>query len=199
VVAPESAVAATARFEFQNRITGYETSFYVLGFVTNTSAFAVDRPKVTAGLHDAKGVEVGSADGFAEGDTLDPGKSAPVKILVREPPVFKDMTFEAVATHASAHAPAAEGLRVDVLQAPHEVMGSWEVSGKIHNGGPSTARFVNVRVLAFDDADHLVGLDMTYADGQTLPAGSDARFRITPLYDKAPHRFEYSVSAQRTN
>ena len=196
---PEPEVPPTAKFEFQNRIPGYQTSFYVLGFVTNTSPFAVDKPKVTAVLHGANGAEVGTADGFADADWLEAGAKSPVKVLVQNPPAFQEMTFEVVASRASAHTPAAEALRVDVLQAPHEVMGSWEVTGKIHNGGQSAARFVNVRVLAYDAAGRLVGLDNTYADGQSLPAGADARFRITPLYDKAPQRFEYFVSAQLAN
>jgi hypothetical protein len=187
---------ATATFKFESRASGYQSSFYVLGFVTNTSAFAIDKPKVTAVLHDQSKKEIGTRDGYAEAETLEPNATAPIKLLVSDPPPFRDLSFEVVAVKASYHTASASGLTLEVLQPPHQVLGSWEVSGKVHNGGGQAARFVNVRALAFDAAGHLVGLDTTYADGQSLAAGADARFRITPLYDAPPHHFQYSVYAQ---
>src|SRR5262249_44605643 len=108
----------------------------------------------------------------------------------------RDMTFEVVASRSTFHVEEASGLSVDVLQPPHQVMGSWEIAGKVHNAGSQAARFVNIRALAFDAAGRLVGLDTTYADGESLAAGADARFRMTPLYDSPPHHYQYSVSAQ---
>ena len=54
--APEPEPTATANFEFHQLQSGYQTSFYALGFVTNTSPFVIDKPKVIAVLLDRKSV-----------------------------------------------------------------------------------------------------------------------------------------------
>jgi len=188
---------ASATFAEQSHISGYQSSFYVLGFVTNTSPFTVEKPKVTAVLLDKSGQELATRDGFAEGDALAPQAIAPVKLLVSDPPAHSRIKFEVVVRKASYIPEQARGLRLEVLEAPHVTFGtSWEVTGKVVNGGEQRARFVNVLVQAFDASNRLIGLDSTYADGEAIAAGAVARFRAMPLYDAPPHHFKYTVSGQ---
>jgi len=190
-------VPASATFDVHSRISGYQSSFYVLGFVKNTSPFPIDKPKVTAVLLDKSGKELTSRDGYAEGDVLAPQATAPIKVLISDPPAFDHLSYEVVPAKATYFPEKAAGLRLEILEAPHVTSGSgWEVTGKVFNGGTQTARFVNVLVLAFDTNNHLIGLDSTYADGESLAAGASARFRAMPLYDAAPHHFQYLVSGQ---
>jgi hypothetical protein len=195
--APEPEAPATASFTADSRISGYQSSFYVLGFLKNTSPFLIDKPKVTAVLLDKAGKEVGSRDGYAEADAVPPEGVVPVKVLISDPPPHERISFEVVVKKASYVPPQVDGLRLDVSGAPHQTFGnSWEVTGKVFNDGGRAARFVKILVLAFDAKDKLVGLDATYADGESLAAGASARFRALPLYDAAPHHFRFSVSGQ---
>ncbi|HEY2513037.1 MAG TPA: FxLYD domain-containing protein, partial [Polyangiaceae bacterium] len=193
----EDTTPATATFEFHNRVPGYQTSFYVLGFVTNTSRFAIDHPKVTVVLLDHAGKETATYDGYAEGDVIAPGAKAPVKVLVTTPPAFEKMSFEVVPKRATWSPQEAPGLRMELADPPHPTSGlSWEGSGKVHNDGAKGAKFVSVRVLAYDAKDHLVGIDSTFTDGEALGAKQSARFRALLLYSIPPKRFEYAVSGR---
>lgn len=195
--APEPEVPASASFTLHSRVSGYKTSFYVLGFVKNTSPFVIDKPKITAVLLDGAGKEVVTRDGYAEADSVAPGGVVPVKLLVNEPPAHERMTFEVVVRKASYIAEPAPGLRLEIAGPPRPTFGkSWEVTGKAFNDGKAAARFVKISVQAFDANDKLVGLDTTYADGQTLAAGASARFRAMPLYDAPPHHFRYELRGQ---
>jgi hypothetical protein len=194
-LAPE--LPASATFEAHSHVSGYQSSFYVLGFVKNTSPFSIDKPKVTAVLLDKSGKEVATRDGYAEGEALASQASAPVKVLVSDPPAHDHIAFEVVARKASYIPESAPGLRLEILEAPHSTGGgSWEVTGKVFNDGARGARFVNVLVPAFDASSHLIGLDSTYADGESIAAGASGRFRAMPLYDAPPHHFKYAVSGQ---
>jgi hypothetical protein len=195
--APPPEAPASATFDEQSRIPGYQSSFYVLGFVTNTSPFSLEKPKITAVLLDKSGKEQATRDGFAESDVLAPQAIAPIKILISDPPAHSSIKFEVVARKASYFPEAAAGLRLEVLEAPHATFGSsWEVTGKVVNGGSRGARFVNIQVQAFDAASHLIGLDSTYVDGEAIAPGASGRFRAMPLYEKPPHHFKYTVSGQ---
>ena len=190
-------VPPSATFDAQNRISGYQSSFYVLGFVKNTSPFPIDKPKVTAVLLDKSGKELASRDGYAEGDVLAPQATAPIKVLISDPPAFDHLAYEVVPQKATYFPEKAAALRLEILEAPHPTSdSSWEVTGKAFNGGTQAARFVNILVLAFDAKNHLIGLESTYADGESIPAGASARFRAMPMYDAAPHHFQYLVSGQ---
>ena len=195
--APAPEVPASATFEAHSHVSGYQSSFYVLGYVKNTSPFTIDKPKVTAVLLDKAGKELATRDGYTESDALVSQASAPIKILISDPPTHDHLAFEVVAKKASYIPEEAPGLRLDILEAPHQTSGnSWEVSGKVFNGGALAARFVSIQVLAFDANSRLVGLDSTYADGESVAAGASGRFRAMPLYDAAPHHFKYVVSGR---
>jgi hypothetical protein len=200
VVAPApvvSEVPASATFRLESRVSGYQSSFYLLGFVTNTSPFTIDKPKLTAVLVDKSGKELGTRDGYADSDALPPKATAPVKLLVSDPPAHDHFNVEVVAKKASYIPEAAGNLRLEVLEKPHSTFAStWEVTGKVFNDGKQGARFVKIDVLAFDATDKLVGLDYAYVDGERLAAGASGRFRVMPLYDAAPHHFKFEVSGR---
>jgi hypothetical protein len=200
LVPPAPAAAeepASASFQQHSRVPGYKASFYVLGFVTNTSPFAIDKPKITVILLDKSGNEVTTRVGFAEDDWLAPQAKSPVEVLIADPPAHDQLSFEVVARKADFTPEMASGLRLQVLEPPHVTFGkSWALSGKVFNEGSKPARFVKVEVLAFDNDNRLIGLDTTYADGESLAPGASARFRAMPLYAEAPLRFEYSVSGR---
>lgn len=196
----EPEVPATASFQLESRAAGYKKSFYALGFVTNTSPFTIDKPKITAVLLDKAGKELATRDGYGECDSLAAHATAPVKVLVNEPPAFDELRFEVVAKKADYVPEPATDLRLEVLEKPHPTFGtSWEVTGKVFNEGKEQARFVKIDVLAFDAQNKLIGLDFTYVDGEALAAGASGRFRALPLYDSAPHHFKLEVSGRHAN
>ncbi len=188
---------ASATFEAHGHASGYQSSFYVLGFVKNTSPFTIDKPKVTAVLFDEAGKELATRDGYAEGEVLASQASAPVKILVSDPPKYARIGFEVVARKASYLPEDSAGLRLEILEAPHSTGGgSWELTGKVFNEGKLASRFVNILVLALDAKERLLGLDSTFVDGESIAPGASARFRAMPLYDAPPNHFKYVVSGR---
>ena len=193
-------VRASATFVADGRTSAYQEAFYVLGFVTNTSPFVIDKPKVTAVLLDKAGKEVATRDGYAECDSLGPKATAPIKLLISDPPIHDHLKFEVVASKASYIAPQAPGLRLEIGEAPHPTFGtSWTVTGKVFNDGQHPARFVNIQVLAFDVKNHLVGLDSAYVDGESVAPGASGRFRAMPMYDSPPHHFKFEVAGRAPN
>jgi hypothetical protein len=128
---------------------------------------------------------------------LPPKATAPVKLLVSDPPAHDRINVEIVAKKATYIPETIGDLRLEILEKPHTTFGSsWEVTGKVFNDGKQGARFVKIDVLAFDATDKLMGLDYTYVDGEKLAAGASGRFRAMPLYHSAPHHFKFEVSGR---
>jgi hypothetical protein len=182
---PEPQVPASASFDFHRLQSGYKTSFYSLGFVTNTSPFVIGKPKVIAVLLDAQGKELGTDFGFAERDVLAPNEHASIR-------------YEIIAREASYLPTRAEGLRIEPMPARPAQFGkdTWELEGKVHNEGSQSARFVSIEIQALDVNGKLVGLATTYADSEVLAPGGMARYSTQlMLADKADH-FEFALNNQ---
>lgn len=196
---PEPAeVAASATFEFHGLQSGYKTSFYALGFVTNTSPFVIDKPKVIAVLLDAQGNEVGTDFGFAERDVLAPNERSPIKILVSEPPEHASIRYEVIPRKASYIPAQVAGLRVEPTPPRPTRFGkdNWEVEGKVHNEGQQSAKFVSIEIQALDADGKLVGLGNTYADAEVLAPGAVARFSTQIMLAGKAERFEFTVGSR---
>lgn len=190
---------ATATFEFTSKATGHKTSFYVLGWVTNTSSFPIDRPKVVAVMLDAEGKEVGTAQGFASGHDLGPGEKSTIKILINNPPAHANLRYEVMVRKASYRSPRVSGLRVEPVDPKRAAFGSsWDVSGKVFHEGTEPAQYVRVSILALDKDSKLIGLHETFAQGTTeiLQPGQSGRFTALSAFpDTTPARFEFQVDA----
>ncbi|HEY8374929.1 MAG TPA: FxLYD domain-containing protein [Nannocystis sp.] len=186
---------ATASFELHSRRPSLDSSFYAIGWVTNTSPFPIDRPKITVVLLDKNGDEVGTDFGFAEGDVLDPGARAPASVLVSDPPPFETMKFEVSARRATFLPKSVEGLRIEHSPPKPDVFGV-AIAGKIHHEGSVPARFVQVTALALDADGKLVGVETTYADDEILQPGKSSRFEVTMSRTERPAmKYELSASA----
>ncbi len=192
----ENEPPATATFELHGRKSGYQTSFYVLGMVKNTSPFPVDKPKVVVVLRDKSGKELTSRDGYAERDVLPPGASSPIKVLVSDPPAHHELAFEVVARRSIFQPGEVDGLKVEEEGTPRQNFGTWEISGKVLHQGSVPARFVKVELLIRNKAGKLIGIESTYADGERLDPNASARFRVSALLDEKPETIELSVSAR---
>ncbi len=194
---PEPEAPATATFEFHSKATGYLTSYYVLGWVTNTSPFAIDHPKVVAVLLDEAGKEVGTKDGYSTTNDLGAGEKAPIKILISTPVDHAEIRYEIVARKASYRTPRVAGLRIEASSPTRTSYGSsWDVSGKVFHEGKVPARFVRVMILALDDDGKLIGLYDTFAHGtaEILQPGQSARFTALGAFPNTkPARFEFQV------
>jgi hypothetical protein len=185
----------TATFELEHRRPSAGTSFYAIGWVTNTSAHAIDKPKVVVVLRDAAGKEVGTGFGFTEVDELAPGERVPISVLVQNPPAFATIDAEVHARPSSYARARVEGLRVEASAPKSDGFGT-RVEGKVHHEGTAPARFVRIDVRAFDAQDKLLGLDTTYADAEVLAPGASARWQAFLLdYEAAAARFEFTVEA----
>jgi hypothetical protein len=195
--AAEPETPATAEFELHGTRSGHRSSFYVLGFVTNTSAFAIRKPKLTVVLLDEHGKEVGTHQGFADDDVLEPGARSPAKVLVKDPPAHASLAVEVVPYRSTWSAPRVAGLEVELNEPQRSGTQAVALTGRIHHRGTEAAKFVRVRVLAFDGEGKLIGMDGSYADAERLEPGGSARFSISHLaVEGEPARFEAHVVGQ---
>ncbi len=197
--APPPKPAPTGTFE-QHSVARLSTgaSFYLLGFVTNTSPYPVQRPRVHVVLLDEEGHEVGAEAGFAVGDVLGAGERSPAAILVSDPPTHAALRCEVELREATwAPEPAAD-LRLEPLPAQETRFG-WSFSGAVTNDGDAPARFVQVLIAAYDDQDRLVGLTQCYAAAQEgLAPGRTGRYRAShSAFARRPARFEVTVRGRR--
>lgn len=189
---------ATATFEFHRTQAGYLTSFYALGFVTNSSPFVIDKPKVIAVLLDAQGNEVGTDFGFSERDVLAPGERSPIKILVSEPPEHASVRYEVVASKATYIPAQCAGLRIEPATPRREPLGNdrWKLEGKVYNEGQQRCEYVSIEMQALDTQGQLVGLDSTYADADLLAPGQVARYSGSITLTGAADHFEFAVGSR---
>ncbi|MBX7083567.1 MAG: zinc ribbon domain-containing protein [Nannocystaceae bacterium] len=191
---PVAAPPLTARFELEHRRPAYGSTFYAIGWVTNTSGVTIDRPKITAVMRDAAGAEVGTAFGFAEADVLAAGERSPVSLLVMEPPPFATIDFELRPSAAHYIPPRVSGLRLEHAPPKSSDFGT-KITGKIFNEGTEAARFVKILALSYDADGKLASVDSTYADGDSLAPGDSARFELSVSRTEAPiARHELQVS-----
>ncbi|KIG19261.1 hypothetical protein DB30_03817 [Enhygromyxa salina] len=195
---PEPEILATASFDFHRIQTGYQTSFYALGVVTNTSPFPIDKPKVIAVLLDEAGTELTTDFGYAERDVLGPDESSPIKILVQDPPAHASVRYEVVPRKASYIPKLVEGLRVEPGTPRPAKYGDnrWELEGKVFNEGTLGAKFVEIEIQALDKDGKLVGVGSTFADGEVLTPGGSARYSNNFATAEAVDHFEFSVTGK---
>ncbi len=191
---PVAPVQLTARFELEHRRPSYGSTFYAIGWVTNTSAVTIDRPKITAVLRDAAGAEVGTAFGFAEADVLAAGERSAVSLLVMEPPPFATIDFETRPSAAHYIPPKVSGLRLEHAAPQASTFGT-KIAGKVFNDGAEAARFVKILALSYDADGKLASVDSTYADGDSIAPGDHARFELSVSRGEVPiARHELQVS-----
>jgi hypothetical protein len=200
VEAPEPEAPAVAKFVMEHRRPSHATTFYAAGFVTNESPFTIERPKITAVMKDADGVEVGTTFGFAD-DVIAAGGKQGVQILVMDPPPFATIDFEIAAKKATYVPHDVEGLTVKPgpIQ-PAQFGDGFRVAGMVMHGGTVPAKFVNIRALAFDADGKLLGVDFTYADAEVLQPNATARWDIMMQgFGERPARWEFSVKAMKAD
>jgi hypothetical protein len=194
VVEVEPPVPLTGSFELQHRQPSSGTSFYAIGWFTNTSSVAIERPKIIAVMRDDEGAEVGTSFGFTEGDEIAAGARAPVKILVQDPPKFAKLEFEFELRPPFYTRRQVAGLRLEHGPAKAELFGP-KLAGKVFNDGTEPARFVQVQVLTLDAGGKLVGVDHVYADAAVLAPGKSTRFELNLSSSAAAAaKYELTVS-----
>lgn len=185
------AVELSAQFEFHRTVPATGTGFYVLGVVRNESAVAIAKPKLIIVFVDAEDEEVGTAQGFALDDVVEPGASSYLSAIVSDPPKHDRLRFEVIPRRVSFGPKPARGLRVEAKEPRIDGSGIRHFWGTVHNGGPDPASFVRIDVLSFDADDKLLGVHFNYADGELVPPGGSARFEVSAVVHGDPARFAY--------
>lgn len=186
----------SASFTFHNTRPGYGSAFYVLGEVQNTSAVEIRKPEVIVIMLDAEGREVARDNGFALAETLLPNAKSYVSTIISDPPQHDKLAFEVVAHKATFVLPQSEGLEVKPNPPTHE-RSLVKFTGVVSNDGAALAKFVNVKALAFDAEDKLLGVYSTYVQADGLAAGESATFSFNGVGLTSPAaRYEYQVSGR---
>ena len=166
--------------------------------IIKTWPFTLGKTKITAVFYDKEGKEIGQDSGFTEDDVIAADARVPAVVLVSDAPAAYDRIAFEVTPKRPSYLPAeVEGLEIEA-EAPrrHEFLG-WKYAGKVHNKSGQAAKFVKVRVLAFDQDDKFAGHAYTYASADALADGATARFDGTLLGSATDfRRFEFRVSGQ---
>lgn len=199
VEAPAEELApATAEFALETVQRSSTKALWIYGYLHNTSPFALGRTKVVAVFYDKDGAELGNESGFTEDDVIPSGARTATVLLVSNPPAAYDrLEFEVQAQRPTYLPAQVGGLEVETDAPRRDSLLGWKYSGKVHNKSGQAAKFVKVRVLAFDPDDKLAGHAVTYASTDALPDGATARFDGTMLGNtKDFKRFEFLVSGR---
>ena len=187
---------ANGTFTFTAKIKSYKKSFFALGYIENTSGVYLDHAQVTAVLTDNSGAEVATYSGYAMVDEIPPGMRAPVSVLVSDPPKYADVRYEFKPEQADYLPSFVDDLSVEALK-PRRTRFGWKVEGKVISAAKVPAQFVKIIVQAFDADGVLVGATSTYADGDKLEPGGEARWDTSTLDTaKKPASFEYIVTGR---
>jgi hypothetical protein len=187
----------TAEFVFHGTQKSHNTTFYVLGEVTNTSKVTIDKPEIMVVLLDDTGKEVGLHNGFAAYDNLAPDESSPVEVLVMDPPPHAKLRFETSLRKSTYIVPHLDGLVLEADPPQREQFRGIVHTGKVHNRSGTPARFVQVFCLARDNVGKLLDVDMTFVKAETLAPGESARFQTIGLrLEKEPAKFDLVVLGQ---
>lgn len=187
----------TAEFVFHGTQKSHNTTFYVLGEVTNTSKVTIDKPEIMVVLLDDAGKEVGLHNGFAAYDNLAPDESSPVEVLVMDPPPHAKLRFETNLRKSTYIVPHLDGLVLEADPPQREQFRGIVHTGKVHNRSGTPAKFVQVFCLARDNVGKLLDVDMTFVKAETLAAGESARFQtIGVRLEQEPAKFDLVVIGQ---
>lgn len=197
-VAAEETAPATAEFTLESSHTSGSNALWIYGYFHNTSPFTLGKTKIIAVFYDSDGKEIGQGSGYTEDDVIAADARVPSVILVSDAPTTHARIGFEVQPKRPTYLPAeVEGLELEP-EAPrrHEFLG-WKYAGKVHNNSGQPAKFVKVRVLAFDQNDKFAGHAFTYASADALADGATARFDGTLLGSSMDFkRFEFRVSGQ---
>ena len=189
---PPPADAAAVGFVLDGTRSGYGGSLYVLGRVTNASTFPVQSPVVTVVLLDEHDREVGVDKGYVQAPVLEAGASAPISILLRDPPAHARMMFEVQARPVDPTAKLPAVRIVDPIAAPPREGTGWSFRGRIANDGDVPLRFTRVSIFGFSADGRALGEQTTYASVELLGPGQSARWVAQcDDYGETPVRFEY--------
>ncbi len=190
-----SAPHLSATFQFERTAPVTDGDVYVYGDVTNTSRVPIGAAKVHVIMKDGSGREVASKSSYTQQDVIEPGQRVPFYAILDHPPHYAKLAFEVVASEPFAAKPA-PGLHLEKDPPRVGSYGQWVFSGKVVNGGTATARFVQVEVVARDAQGTMLGIDRSFADGESLAPGASARYEVTSVSYPAhprPVTFEYWV------
>jgi hypothetical protein len=194
---PVSGGTVSARFDFHRKRVTTSGTFYVLGEIENTSPVAIRKPELVIIMLDDNGERVGVDGGFALKELLDPAEKSYISAVVTSPPQHADTTYEVVARPATYRPKMSSNLAVTLDAPQRSSAGLYRFSGGVQNGGGEAARFVNVRILAFDAADRLLSVHSTYAKPPTIAPSKNAHFSLLAAgLDEKPARFEAQVTGR---
>lgn len=188
---------AKARFAYHRTVRKL-SSDYVYGQVTNTGNVPIANPRITVVLYDEAGKEITSKSGFSHYDSLAPGQTAPVTVLLYRTPPYARLGFEVTARPKDGFLRGAKGLRVVQHQPrPADYGTGWRLSGKIENSGRDDARFVKVLGLGYDANDKLACTAFSYASKTQLSPGDSARYEFQLLCPRDVARYEIVALGRR--
>ncbi len=200
-VAAEETAPATGEFTLESTHTSGSNALWIYGYFHNTSPFTLGKTKIIAVFYDKDGKEIGQGSGYTDEDVIAADARVPSVILVSDAPAAHErIAFEVTPKRPTYLPGEVEGLALEA-EAPrrHEFLG-WKYAGKVHNKSGQPAKFVKVRVLAFDQNDKFAGHAFTYASADALADGATARFDGTLLgSSKDFKRFEFRVSGKPAN
>jgi len=184
--------AARAEFTLDGTRPGYRGALYVLGRVTNASAFPIRSAAVTVVLLDEADREVHVDKSYTSAPVIEPGASTPISIMLSDPPAHARMAFEAEARPADPTAVLPAVRLVDPVAEPPREGTRWSFRGRIANDGDVPLRFTRVVVFGISADGKTLGEQTTYANIEILPPGQAARWVMQcDDFTATPARFEY--------
>jgi hypothetical protein len=162
----------------------------------NVGETPIDKPAVVVSLFDESGARTGEQAGWAEREVLEPGESAPVLVMVGQPPTYS----RAEVTPREPTPPRYPSKQMPVVVTEHTVQAQAfgnrrSVIGTVKNEREGTLKFVKIVAVGRDAAGKIVSYATSFATKKVLGAGEESGFKVDMGTFELAEPVRYELSA----
>jgi hypothetical protein len=173
--------------------------FWLTTYV-NAGENPIDKPAVVVSLFDESGARTGEQAGWAERDVLEPGESAPVLVMVGQPPRYA----RAEVVPREPTPPRYPSTQMPVVVTEHTVQpqafgNRRSVVGTVKNERDGALKFVKIVAVGRDATGKIVSYATSFATKKVLGPGEESGFKVDMgTFELAePVRYELSAMGRR--
>ncbi len=197
--AQEPAAAATAQLTAIHVVETRTGNGYALGFVTNTGAVPIEKPRVELAFFDDQGRSLTEAFSYSSFDLIEPGERSPIKILLKPYPKGWSR-YESELKVRGLYIPRkrlAEVALVDQKLTRSPAGFGLEAEVEVRNDESVALEFIEAVVVLYDAQQRPLEIASGYVKDRPLQPGAQGRAEVhlLPHGDTAPSRWQVFLDA----
>jgi hypothetical protein len=186
---------AELRGTVKGEVASTGAHFWLTTYV-NVGENPIDKPAVVVSLFDESGSRTGEQAGWAEREVLEPGESAPVLVMVGQPPSYA----RAEVVPREPTPPRYPSKQMPVVVTEHTVQpkafgNRRSVIGTVKNEREGTLKFVKIVAVGRDAAGEIVSYATSFATKKVLGSGEESGFKVDMGTFELAEPVRYELSA----